>query len=39
MEFIKKFFAEKSRIAILSVCVFMLSVVMISALTGETMAV
>ena len=38
MELIRKLFADKSRIAILSVCLLMLSVVMVSALTGETMA-
>lgn len=38
MEFIKKFFADKSRIAILSVCLLMLSVVMVSALTEDTLA-
>ena len=38
MELIKKFFADKSRIAILSVCLLMLSVAVVSAMTGETMA-
>lgn len=38
MELIKKFFADKSRIAILSVCLLMLSVAIVSALTGETLA-
>ena len=38
MVFIKKFFVDKSRIAILSVCLLMLSVAMISALTEETLA-